>query len=70
MFPDAGDKLETTEIESLNSDFTLALQGVGAVIHCAAPLTPQFTGKEIVDVSLSFIHNLPPGSSLSLGFSI
>lgn len=53
LFPDAGDNLETTEIETLTSDFTVALQGVGAVMHCASPMT--YDGKALVDVSPSFI---------------
>ena len=52
LFPDAGDKLQTIEIASLTSDFTLAVKDVDAVIHCATPSYLQgATNKETLDVS-------------------
>ncbi|KAJ7593811.1 hypothetical protein C8J56DRAFT_1160580 [Mycena floridula] len=37
IFPDAGDSLQVSEVESLTADHTTALNGVFAVIHCASP---------------------------------
>lgn len=52
MFPDAGDKLQTIEVASLTSDYTLAVRGVNTVVHCASPAFLQGeTSKEILDVS-------------------
>ncbi|KAJ7593855.1 hypothetical protein C8J56DRAFT_1120765 [Mycena floridula] len=36
IFPDAGDDLQITEVESLTADHTAALHGVTAIIHCAS----------------------------------
>ncbi|KAF9269130.1 NAD(P)-binding protein [Marasmius fiardii PR-910] len=48
IFPDAGDQLETVEIESLLADYTEALKGVSAVIHIASPTVASgASAKEI-----------------------
>ncbi|KAK7039247.1 Glycine-rich RNA-binding protein 2, mitochondrial [Paramarasmius palmivorus] len=38
VFPDAGHQLEVVEVATLTSDYTEALRGVDAIIHCASPI--------------------------------
>lgn len=56
MFPDAGANLQTIEVESLTSDYSRAVKGVGAVIHCANPTYSKGeSGQEILEVSTTTI---------------
>lgn len=54
MFPGTGTQLETAEVATLTSDYSEALKGVSAVIHCAAPTYVNgATTEDILEVSLS-----------------
>lgn len=55
LFPEAGNRLQTVEVASLTSDYTAALTGVGALIHCASPTHSKegISEQEILDASFS-----------------